>query len=364
MRIKTQFHLLVAGIVILPVLAFIGNAIYMRFFSILGEYREDIEEFINTLRSAGMSEPPAFVRLMPFIFVLAVILFVVIMSMFIARSITRSVALLEDATRRIANGELDLNVDIKGSNEITSLTKSLNKMRYALNEEERRRYRFIMGISHDLKTPLALIKGYAEAIGDGVAGDTVSRSEAVEIISSKADQLECMIDDLLNFVRMDTGEWREQLEDTNITEYINNLVKTLGMDIDLLHYKFIPDIRLPEKLLIPMDEKLVQRALENLINNAIRHTPHGSIIRFTAIMVNNTVELTINDNGPGIDTEALPHVFDMFYRGSSSRREQGMGLGLAVVKWVLDYHGWSISVSAEKDKGTSFIITIPLIQNK
>jgi len=78
-------------------------------------------------------------------------------------------------------------------------------------------------------------------------------------------------------------------------------------------------------------------------------------------MVNNNVELTISDNGPGIEKEALPHVFDMFYRGSPSRREQGMGLGLAVVKWVVDYHGWSISVSSEKDKGTSFTITIPIV---
>jgi len=364
MKIKTQFHLLVAGIVILPILAFIGTSIYMRFFSIFLDYRDEFTEFMNSLREAGMAEPPALVRLMPFIFILVVILFVVFMSSFIARSITRSVAMLEDTTRRISEGELDLDVDIKGSNEITSLVKSLNKMRYALKEDIRRRSRFIMGITHDLKTPLALIKGYAEAIGDGVTEDAVARSEAVEIINAKADQLELMIDDLLNFVRMETGEWREQLKEINITEYINNLVKILSMDVELLHHKFISDIQLPENLFVPMEEKLVQRAFENLINNAIRHTPNDTVIQFTTLVTNNVVEISINDNGPGIDAEALPRVFEMFYRSSPSRREQGMGLGLAVVKWVVDYHGWSISVSAEKDKGASFTITIPLVQNR
>ena len=156
MKIKNQFYLLVAGIVILPVLAFTGNAIYRRYFSPFELYREEFVEFRNIMRSAGLDDPPALIRFMPFIITITVILFVIIMSLLIARSITRSVAMLEESTRRIANGELDLTVDIKGSNEITSLTNSLNKMRNAIKEEERRRYLFIMGITHDLKTPLAL----------------------------------------------------------------------------------------------------------------------------------------------------------------------------------------------------------------
>jgi len=294
-----------------------------------------------------------------FIFTILLALFTICMSIVIIRTITRSVQVLENATRRIAEGELDLKVDVKGSNEITSLTNSLNKMRNALKEDELRRSRFIMGITHDLKTPLALIKGYAEAIEDGFTEDTISRSGAVEIITTKADQLEGMINDLINFVRMETGEWRELLEEINITVFLKKLVKTLSKDVELLEREFITGISLPEDLFIPMNERLVQRALENLINNAIRHTPHGTIIRFDAAMIKNNVVLSISDNGQGIDKEALPHVFDMFYRRSSSRREQGMGLGLAVVKWVIDYHGWAVSALSEKDKGTSFTITIP-----
>jgi signal transduction histidine kinase len=287
-------------------------------------------------------------------------LFTICMSIAIARTITNSVRVLENATRRIAEGELDLKVDVKGSNEIISLTNSLNKMRDALKEDELSRSRFIMGITHDLKTPLALIKGYAEAIEDGIADDPASRTEAAGIITSKADQLEGMINDLINFVRMETGEWRTQLKYINLPAFLQNLAKALNNDVELLNHTLTYDIDLPENISIPMDEKLALRAFENLIHNAVRYTPHGSIIRLAAVCFENAIELTISDNGPGLDKEDLPHVFEMFYRGSSSRREQGMGLGLAIVKWVVDYHGWAISASSEHGKGASFVITIPL----
>jgi len=290
-----------------------------------------------------------------FIFIILLVLFAVSMSIIIARTITHSVQVLDDATKRIAEGELDLQLDVKGSNEITSLTCSLNKMRKALKEEELKRSRFIMGITHDLKTPLALIKGYAEAIEDDVIED---RIRAAQIITTKADQLEGMINDLINFVRMETGEWRKQLTKIDLTAFLKNLVNTIKGDVELFLHELIYEISLPENLLIPMDEKLVYRAMENLINNAIRHTPSGSVIRLSAAITDGIVKLSVIDNGPGIEKEDIPHVFEMFYRGTSSRREQGMGLGLSVVKWVVDYHGWSISAQSEKDKETSFTITI------
>jgi signal transduction histidine kinase len=285
--------------------------------------------------------------------------FVICMSIAITRTITHSVKVLEDATRRIAEGELDIKVDVKGSNEIISLASSLNKMRNALKEDDLRRSRFIMGITHDLQTPLALIKGYAEAIEDGVA---VAYPYAAAIIVGKADQLEGMINDLIDFVRMDTGEWRARLDTINLTGFLQNMATRLRSDVDLLRHTLIHEISLPENVPVQMDEGLALRAFENLMLNAVRHTPAGSVIRFSARLDGNAVELAVSDNGPGIDNADLPHVFEMFYRGSSSRREQGMGLGLSVVKWVAGCHGWSVSASSEKGKGACFTVTIPLGQ--
>jgi signal transduction histidine kinase len=304
-----------------------------------------------------------------FVFLLPII-FAITMSLLIARSITKSVLVLENATRRIAEGELDIAINVKGSNEITSLTNSLNKMRNALKEEEQRRYRFIMGVTHDLKTPLALIKAYTEAIEDGITEDPASHTSATEIISAKADQLEGMINDLLEYVRMDSGEWRSQLQKVNITAFLQDAARAFAPDVELLHHEFRSEITLPANLFVFMDERLILRALENLVNNAIRYTPNGSVITLSASLVDgkasNTVRLMVRDNGPGIDQADLPHVFEMFYRGTASRREQGMGMGLAVVKWAVNSHGWSIAVSSEREgagqRGTCFCITIPLPQ--
>jgi signal transduction histidine kinase len=286
--------------------------------------------------------------------VIAVILvFVIIMALLIARSITQSVLVLEQATRRIAAGELDTAIDIKGSNEITSLTSSLNHMRLALKEDEQRRSRFIMGITHDLKTPLALIKGYAEAIGDGVTADPVSRLRSVEIIAAKVDQLEGMIDDLIDFVRVDSGEWRRALVKVNLAAFLSSFTKRVKDDAELLNRRVEVNIDIPADLLIPMDERLAVRALENLVNNSLRYTQEGGLVRIAAYMEGRSGQgprsaavIEVSDNGPGIDEKDLPHVFEVFYRGSASRREQGMGLGLSVVKGVADSHGWEISVES------------------
>ena len=325
---------------------------------------EETQGFILVnLKSTSMKD-----RLLPFfvpsligvIFVGMLAIFGICMSVIVARTIANSVKVLENATRRIAEGELDLQVDVKGSNEIISLTNSLNKMRDALKEDERRRSRFIMGVTHDLKTPLALIKGYSEAIKDGMTEDSVSRSSAAEIIIEKTDQLEDMLNDLISYVHMETGEWRTKLAYINLSEFLQKLAKTSNNDVELLEHTLTQNITLPDNLTVPLDEKLAFRAFENLINNAVRYTPKGSIINFAAVCHGDTAEISVSDNGPGVDKEDIPHIFEMFYRGTSSRREQGMGLGLAVVKWVIDYHGWSISVSSEKGTGTSFNIKIPL----
>jgi signal transduction histidine kinase len=236
-------------------------------------------------------------------------------------------------------------------------------MRDTLKEDERRRYRFIMGVTHDLKTPLALINAYTEWIEDGITKNPSTGVSITEIIKAKANRLEDMINELLEFVRMDTGEWRSRLKGTNLSAFLRQSAQLFALDTEILRHEFRYTSILPDTIFVPLDERLVQRALENIINNAIRYSPDGSVISLDTLLTGDAVRLVISDNGPGIDEADLPHVFEMFYRGSSSRREQGMGLGLAVVKWVIDWHSWAISVSSEKGKGACFTIAIPLVKH-
>jgi signal transduction histidine kinase len=307
--------------------------------------------------------------------------FVLVMSIIIIRSITKSVLVLEDATRRIAAGELDLDIEnlnektgktpfLRRDNEITSLTFSLNSMRLALKEEEQSRSRFIMGVTHDLKTPLSLIKGYAEAIQDGITASPEARRNSLDIIVDKVDQLEGMIRDLINFVRLNTGEWQGHLEKTELRSFLSLFSVRLKDDAELLHRRLECDLNLPAELYIPMDEGLVSRALENLVNNSLRYTEENGLVRLKAYTKDDaSIVIEVEDTGPGIPEENLPHIFEMFYRGDNSRRQQGLGLGLSVVKGVIDSHGWKISaVSPVFDRegapGTCFTVTIPVIHNK
>jgi signal transduction histidine kinase len=247
-------------------------------------------------------------------------------------------------------------------------------MRLALKEEGQSRSRFIMGISHDLKTPLTLIKGYTEAIRDGVAAGPEARNDSLAIIAGKVEQLEGMIDDLINFVRLDTGEWRGTLHKVKLRGFLELQGLRFKDDAELLRRRAEYRIELPGELSVSMDEALVSRALENLMNNALRYTGEGDAIRLRAFVVNEGAEegviLEVEDSGPGIAEADLPHVFEMFYRGGNSRRLQGMGLGLPVVKGIMDSHGWEITVESpafaeagegtcNSGRGTRFRIRIP-----
>jgi signal transduction histidine kinase len=347
-----------------------GLGFYMRFFSSFGEYKEEFEEFIHLRELIGLPEPPVIMRLMPLLPIIIIILFVITMSLFIARSITRSVAVLEDSTRRIANGELDLTVDVKGSNgvtesnEITSLANSLNKMRNALKEEERRRYLFIMGITHDLKTPLALIKANVEAVEDGIADNPEDQKHFLNVIGNKVDELEGMINSLLDFVRMDSAEADRNVVTADLGAFLSSFVERITIDAELLHHNIESNIELPASLTVRMNTHLIQRALDNIVNNFFRYTPEGSRLLLDTEFSGHLVNLTMTDNGSGIQPKDLPYIFDFFYRGSASRGEQGMGMGLAVAKSIFDSHGWTISAmnngKETGQKGACFRITIPI----
>jgi signal transduction histidine kinase len=296
----------------------------------------------------------------------AILAFAAAMCVLIVRSITGSVLSLEAATKRVAAGELDLPISVEGSNEFASLSRSLDILRIEIKEDQARRARFIMGISHDLKTPLALVKGYAEALEVELGADSDPNARAhLGIIQSKADQLEGMIDDLIDFERVDTGEWSRGLVDLDLGCFLRAFAKRVEADAILLERNVLSAIDLPEGSIVRMDERLATRALENLVNNALRYTSAGDDIRISARAEGEgSYVLSVADEGPGIPSEDLAHIFEPFYRGSSSRREEGMGLGLSIVKTIVESHGWTIDVRPGGDescaqKGVAFVIAIP-----
>ncbi len=299
-----------------------------------------------------------------FIGILVFEVFCITLIIRLSRTISSSITLLQQNTQKIADGALDTRLEQprhRGkSNEITSLTESLERMRISLKDDQERRNKFIMGISHDLRTPVALIKGYSEAITDGVVNDMDEIKKSLGIVETKADQLEFMINDLINYVKLNNADWLQTLEPISLKPLLENFASSSKSTAEVYKRNIVIEIDVDENLMVPMDRNLVNRVLENLFSNALRYTKDGDTISISCMQEKDSVKVCVCDTGIGMAEKDLQRIFDLFYRASNSRREQGMGIGLSVVKTVIDAHGWKIDVESELGKGSSFIITIPL----
>ncbi len=296
------------------------------------------------------------------IFIIIFELICISFAIYVSMTISRSITMLEKNTERIAGGELDKPLekprDLRTTNEITRLAENLDKMRLALKDEAERRIRFIMGISHDLRTPVAVIRGYTEAMNDGLMADPESQKKALDIIGSKTSQLETMINTLINFMKLESTDWREQLKKQKIRPFLEDFAQSCRNTGDVFKRDVTTAISLSPDTEVAFDSQLFQRALENIFSNAVRYTQEGDSITFSAKEAGSEIFVTIADTGIGMSDEDLEHIFDLFYRASGSRREEGMGIGLSVVKNIIETHGWNISVQSKKDQGSVFTITI------
>ncbi len=276
-------------------------------------------------------------------------------------SILKSVRKLEAAVKKIADGNLDFRLESAGNDEFAMLNASFEKMRQALREEQARKSRFLMAVSHDLKTPLTSIKGYLEAISDGLASDTQAQKKYLGIISDKASVLEERISDLISFAAMETGECRLRKKKIRLRSFLDSLSIIYREDCEIMGKVFLYENSIPGDLEISCDPVLFERALENHFTNSLRYTFDGAEISLRCYpdhASDGIPVIEVADNGDGIDEKDLKYIFEPFYRGSSSRREPGMGLGLSTSMSVFQSHGWSVGVSSAKGKGTVFTILL------
>lgn len=283
-----------------------------------------------------------------------------LLSFGVIRSINISLRRIEEATRKVADGSFDFELPVKGNDSIASLSRSFNIMVHEVKEGYSRRSRFFMGVSHDLKTPLSSISGYADAILEGYADDTETLYKYAGIIKDKSGLLLDRIYHLIEFVKLETGEWKVSFKDILLKNFLSEIVDAASVDAQLYNYTFETDIRIRDWISVSMDRELVRRIFDNIIHNAFRYSFEGSAINFNADETDGTVTISIMNRGKGIPENDLNYIFEPFYRGSSSRNEEGFGLGLANVASVIKSHGWKIDVESVPDETTTFTIEIPL----
>lgn len=277
----------------------------------------------------------------------------------ISTRLVRAFRSLEKAAERIAEGDLESAVTAGGIREITALASAMESMRESLRENSSRRARFIAGVSHDLRTPLTGIRGYLEAVQDGMAEDPETLGRYISIIGDKTAILEDRITELLEFARLETGEWRLRLSELRLGPFLERLASGYTEDARAAGRMFTARLSGLEGLTIRADELTLARALENIFTNALRYAPEGSRITLASRRGDGAVILEFEDDGPGIPEPELSGIFEPYFRGSSSSGDRtGLGLGLSIARSIIRDHGWELTAGSRPGGGSRFAVRI------
>jgi signal transduction histidine kinase len=280
------------------------------------------------------------------------------LGIFLTRALTRPLRELTAATRAVAKGKLGHQVEVRSQDELGDLADSFNQMSADLARSRDLRRQMTADIAHDLRTPLSVILGHAEALRDGVLPPT---GETFHIVHDEALRLSRLVEDLRTLSLEDTAELplvrrltppKRLLERAAATQ-ANRVVKG---DITL---QVNADPELPD---FDIDPDRMAQVLSNLLENALQHTPEGGTIILAAEPGDEGVRLSVHDSGPGIAAEDLPRVFDRFYRADKARNRHdgGSGLGLAIARSIVVKHGGRIWAESEPGEGATIFIELPV----
>ena len=301
-------------------------------------------------------------KIMTWLIVVAVA--VIVMSMFVIRTITRPVGELREGIAKMTGGDFSARVNVRGHNEFAELAAAFNSMSERLELLDKSRNQFVSNASHELKTPLSTMKILIETILYQDPFDPGMSKEFLSDVNKEIDRLSRIVSDLLTLVNIDSGGMKLNSADLDIHELLLEQVKRLA---PLARENGIElDCSAKEALEVTGDAVKLQQVIYNVIDNAIKDTPRGGEVHASLARVGKRAVIRVTDTGIGIPADDLPHVFDRFYRvdKARSRATGGTGLGLSIVKQIVQMHGGAISASSEEEKGTTFVIELPLAQKK
>jgi len=251
---------------------------------------------------------------------------------------------------------------LEGPREVKDLTRAFNDMTSRVQSSQDSQREFVANVSHELKTPLTSIQGFAQAILDGTADTDESRKQAATIIYNEAGRMHRMVLDLLDLARLDAGTIEFQRAAVDINALLHTILEKFTPQAKKANILLSQEGEISQPILGDGDR--LAQVFTNLVDNALKFTPAGGQVVIHANQGENKAEITVSDTGIGIPSEALPSIFDRFYQADSSRRggeKHGAGLGLAIAREIVQAHGGTISVRSEPGKGSSFTVQLPII---
>ena len=295
--------------------------------------------------------------ILPILFLLIISVMVgTVVSLVISRIPLKPIRLVIDATNRLAAGDFSVRLRMPGAHVFTELADSFNRMAEELGGIEMLRSDFVDNFSHEFKTPIVSIKGFAEELKHDDLSEE-QRNEYLDIIISESSRLAALATNVLNLSRVEKQSILANRTRFDLTELIRRCVllfenkweqRRLDLNVEL------------DEISISGDEELLSQVWLNLIDNAVKFTPEGGSIEIHLKKTDKTAVFSVRDDGYGISPEKQKHIFDKFYQGDNSRTVAGNGLGLSIAKRIVDLHNGTILCNSEEGAGTEFLVELPL----
>ena len=289
-----------------------------------------------------------------------VLLLSIIVSYFISKHLSSPIINLNSQAKNIAKGDFSKEFDDKSNIlELNELSTTLNYARKELERTEELRRDLMANVSHDLKTPLTMIKAYAEMAIDLHSKNKKKQKEDIEIITSETDRLSLLVEDILELSKMQSNIENLNIEEFDLISLSEEILKKYNLYQETENYKFIFNHN-EEKIKIAADKKKIQQVIYNLLNNAINYTGEDNTVTLNINKNKGKILVEIIDTGKGIKEEDIPYIWDKYYKNKKKHKRNliGTGLGLSIVKNILEMHNYKYGVKTKQNEGTNFYFEI------
>ena len=282
--------------------------------------------------------------------------------LWIYRSVAAPLVKLRRATQNIKEGNLDFVMEAEGTDEFAELCRDFEEMRRRLKESaeekvlmDKENKELISNISHDLKTPITAVKGYVEGIMDGVADTPEKMNRYVRTIYNKTNEMDHLINELTFYSKIDTNRIPYTFSKLNVDDYFSDCAEEIGLELETRGIQLYYANYVEKDVLVIADGEQIRRVIHNIISNAIKYMdkPKG-VIQIRVKDVGDFVQIEIEDNGKGIAAKDITYIFDRFYRTDVSRNSSkgGSGIGLSIVRKILEDHGGKVWATSREGIGT------------
>lgn len=291
-----------------------------------------------------------------------------VVGLWVYRSIAVPLVKLKKATQNIKEGNLDFVLDVEGNDEFSELCQDFEEMRRRLKESteeknliEKENKELISNISHDLKTPITAVKGYVEGIMDGVADTPEKMDRYIRTIYNKANEMDRLINELTFYSKIDTNRIPYTFNKIHISDYFEDCVDELSVELDSSGISLTYFNYLEEDAVVIADAEQLKRVINNIISNSLKYMnkPKG-VINIRLRDVGDFIQIEIEDNGKGIAQKDLANIFERFYRTDASRNSSkgGSGIGLSIVKKIMEDHGGQVWATSKEGTGTTMYLAL------